>query len=439
MVRYWNPDMEKLDQNSIKELENRKLRAMVRGQFYPYHPYYRKLLRSLNVDIAGLNGIEDLSKIPFTAEEDVSANPGYFVLTLPEDATRRQGPLATRMQSIFSANENSRPVKKILEEYQPVMMFETIGTSTAPYNVYLSSYDIEIFKELCGRGSMCAGLSHGDRAMNLFSPSQHLEFWHAHYSTSITMKICSMFTGYSSPSIMLDAIERQGITTISGNPMDVYYLSRAASITGKSIGDIRKIILSGRGPDEKLKKRLSENLSKAGSSADIIELYSLTECRQSMAECIQGSGFHTYPDVHIWECIDEKTGEPVGAGERGELVFTSIDGRGSTFLRYRTGDIASGGILYETCEHCGRTVPRIMGPIKKARKQPVCDVQGIYGKLMDIDGILYAKVTPASQNIKKAIIRVNIDGSIKAETIEGMIKSTLGNDKDIIIKVEENL
>jgi phenylacetate-CoA ligase len=75
MASYWNPDMEKLDQKSIAELQGRKLRAMVRDRLFRHHPYYSPLLRSSGVDVHDITGIDDLSRVPFTSHEDLAADP----------------------------------------------------------------------------------------------------------------------------------------------------------------------------------------------------------------------------------------------------------------------------------------------------------------------------------------------------------------------------
>ena len=51
------------------------------------------------------------------------------------------------------------------------------------------------------------------------------------------------------------------------------------------------------------------------------------------------AGFHLYPDMEIVEIVDPDTGKQMGEGETGELVYTCLDGRGSTIVRYRTGHL----------------------------------------------------------------------------------------------------
>ena len=60
-------------------------------------------------------------------------------------------------------------------------------------------------------------------------------------------------------------------------------------------------------------------------------------------------------DPYAIEIIDPDTGKTLGEGEPGEIVFTPLTSRGSVVLRYRTGDLISGGLTYLPCPGCGRT------------------------------------------------------------------------------------
>ena len=106
---------------------------------------------------------------------------------------------------------------------------------------------------------------------------------------------------------------------------------------------------------------------------------------------IESSGFHLYPDKEIFEVVNPQTGENVGEGEPGELVYTNIDGRGSVVLRYRTGDYTSGGITREPCPYCKRRVPRILGTISRAsniRDLRLSKVKGTLVNFNDMEQLL---------------------------------------------------
>ncbi|OUM89531.1 phenylacetate--CoA ligase family protein, partial [Parageobacillus thermoglucosidasius] len=74
-------------------------------------------------------------------------------------------------------------------------------------------------------------------------------------------------------------------------------------------------------------------------------------------ECHEAqNGLHVAEDHFFVEVIHPDTLEPVGEGEEGELVFTSLTKEAFPVIRYRTGDIAS--ITKEPCA-CGRTTTRM--------------------------------------------------------------------------------
>ena len=73
-------------------------------------------------------------------------------------------------------------------------------------------------------------------------------------------------------------------------------------------------------------------------------------------ECPEKDGMHVWSDHLLVECIDPETCEPVGDGEPGELVWTSLTSDSMAMIRYRSHDISS--LTWEPCA-CGRTHPRI--------------------------------------------------------------------------------
>jgi phenylacetate-CoA ligase len=78
-------------------------------------------------------------------------------------------------------------------------------------------------------------------------------------------------------------------------------------------------------------------------------------------ECECQNGTHLNEDHFYPEIIDPVTLEPLGEGQKGELVFTHLTKEGMPLLRYRTKDLTS--LHYGKCS-CGRTLvkmDRILG------------------------------------------------------------------------------
>jgi phenylacetate-CoA ligase len=89
-----------------------------------------------------------------------------------------------------------------------------------------------------------------------------------------------------------------------------------------------------------------------------INNYGLSEmCGPGVAaECSAQDGLHVQEDHFLVEVVDPQSGEPLGDGQVGELVFTSLTKEAMPLIRYRTGDI--GSIAAEPCA-CGRTTARL--------------------------------------------------------------------------------
>jgi phenylacetate-CoA ligase len=88
------------------------------------------------------------------------------------------------------------------------------------------------------------------------------------------------------------------------------------------------------------------------------DIYGLTEIiGPGVAfECEAQNGLHINEDFFYPEIIESSTGKVLPAGEKGELVFTTLTREGTPLIRYRTRDITC--FIKETCT-CGRTTVRI--------------------------------------------------------------------------------
>jgi len=66
---------------------------------------------------------------------------------------------------------------------------------------------------------------------------------------------------------------------------------------------------------------------------------------------------------------------------------TPLQARGSAVIRYRTGDLISGGIEYTMCPHCGRNCPRLMGSISRVSNRKRLQIGKVKGTLVDFDAL----------------------------------------------------
>jgi phenylacetate-CoA ligase len=121
-------------------------------------------------------------------------------------------------------------------------------------------------------------------------------------------------------------------------------------------------------------ERLREEVQRA-LPIRAVNFYGLSEmCGPGVAaECLEEArGLHVQEDHFLVEVIDPESGEPVEAGEPGELVFTTLTKEALPLIRYRTGDL--GSLLTEPCS-CGRTFVRLAG--LRGRRDDMLIVRGV--------------------------------------------------------------
>ncbi len=78
----------------------------------------------------------------------------------------------------------------------------------------------------------------------------------------------------------------------------------------------------------------------AGWGAFVRDGYGMTELFPLGGGCRESTDFHIASDLVITEIVHPRSGEPVPAGEPGEVVYTNIVGDSQPLLRYRSGDVA---------------------------------------------------------------------------------------------------
>ena len=115
------------------------------------------------------------------------------------------------------------------------------------------------------------------------------------------------------------------------------------------------------------------------------DIYGLTEISGPGVggECECQNGTHLWEDLYYPEIIDPVTLQPVEPGQKGELVFTTLDKWGMPMIRYRTRDLTY--LNYDKCE-CGRTAVR-MGKIL-GRSDDMMIIRGVNVFPSQVESIL---------------------------------------------------
>jgi phenylacetate-CoA ligase len=171
-----------------------------------------------------------------------------------------------------------------------------------------------------------------------------------------------------------DCIQREQPTAIICVPsflLRMIGFAREQGIDYRS-SSIRRVICIGesiRQPDLSWNE-LGRRLHEAWPELSLHNTYASTEMGAAFTECEAGAGGHHNPDLTEIEILDD-LGQPVPAGQTGELVVTTLGVEGMPLIRFRTGDLVR--LHTEPCT-CGRATSRI-GPVI-GRKNQMLKIRG---------------------------------------------------------------
>jgi len=381
----WPP----LRKEAVQAWQLAALRQYLRRTVIPFSPHYRELFRKHRVNPAQLHKLDDLRRIPFTSKLDLAGGVKDFVIT-PD-----RGVLSRRVSTIARALMHGRAAvtEGFEREFRPILMTSTTGRASDPVPFFYSQYDIDRLSLAGERIMRVCDASREMKMLNLFPFAPHLAFWQSHYSgTAFGVLMVSSGGGKTlGTEGNLRLLRKIQPDVLIGVPTFIYHLLHEAVADGFECPNLRKIVLGGEKAPEGMRRKLSTMAASLGAKkVDILPIYGFTEAKIAWATCPTSvdeevSGYHLNPDLGIFEVIDPVSGEPRGEGEPGELVYTPIDARGSVVIRYRTGDVINGGLVYGKCPHCGRIVPRLVGEISRTSEIKQMHFDKIKGTLVDFN------------------------------------------------------
>lgn len=312
------------------------------------HPHYREVLRERGLAASDFQKVVDLSKLPVLPKQAFIDDPESFRLDLdgvPGLATEE----TTLADIIYTAGSTSRPT---------------------PFydNVHDRFGRIHLMK----RAATIAGIGPRDTVMNLFPLTSvpHQGFLSASWGamavgakllTGLTGRAYDAFAVHNRMGHAIEMIERERATVIWGITTYVRRVVVRAQEQGRDFSSVRLAMVMGepcpRGMREDIRSRL---LSMGSESPATNNGYGLTETLGPATECAELGGMHQpVPDQFYYEVVDPETAEPVPDGQKGMLLVSHLNRRGTVLLRYATGDIVT--LTHETCPHCGRWEPRFLG------------------------------------------------------------------------------
>lgn len=328
MANYYQPEIETAPAEQIKKIQDEKIVKQVK-HVYENVRYYRNLMDSAGVTPDDIKGVDDIKKLPFLSKADLRAAYPY-------------GLLGTDLKNC-------------------VRIQSTSGTTGKRVVAFYTQKDIDLWEDCCARAIVAAGGTKGDVCQvaygyGLFTGGAGLNGG-SHKVGCLTLPMSSGNTERQIQFMMdLDA------TILCCTPSYAAYIGETLAEKGYKPEDNKlKAGIFGAEPwTEEMRKSIEKSL---GIKA--FDIYGLTETSGPGVafECEEQTGMHINEDHFYAEIIDPDTGEVLPEGQKGELVFTSLDKEAFPLLRYRTRDIC---ILSRKKCSCGRTLIKMCKPMGRS-------------------------------------------------------------------------
>ena len=348
MTKYYQPEIETASREEIVKIQNEKLAKQIK-HVYENVKYYKDLMDKNGIKPEDIKTIDDITKLPFLSKEDLRETYPYGMLAVDlKDCVRIQS---------------------------------TSGTTGKRVVAFYTQHDIDLWEECCARAIVAVGGTNEDVCQisygyGLFTGGPGLNGG-SHKVGCLTLPMSSGNTDRQI-QFMLDL----GSTILCCTPSYAAYLGEALAEKGYKPEDNKlKAGIFGAEPwTEEMRRSIEKSL---GIKA--YDIYGLTETSGPGVafECEEQTGMHINEDHFYAEIIDPETGEVLPEGEKGELVFTSLDKEAFPLIRYRTRDIC---VLSRKKCPCGRTHVKMSKPM--GRSDDMLIIRGVNVFPSQIESVL---------------------------------------------------
>ncbi len=344
----WNSEMECMSREQMREVQGEKLRKIV-AHAYANSPFYKKRLDGHGVHPSDIKTIDDIVKLPFTVKQDLRDNYPFGLMAVP-------------MSDIIRLHASS-------------------GTTGKPIVVGYTDKDLENWSEAVARCLTAFGLGKNDLVQISYGYGLFTGGLGAHAGVQkIGATVIPTSSGNTQKQMQL--MQDFGTTALACTPSYAMYMSDELAKAGITLDRLKlRVGIFGAEPwTEAMRQELQRKLG-----VKAYDIYGLTEISGPGVggECECQCGTHIWEDLFYPEIIDPVTLKPVEPGQKGELVFTTLDKWGMPMLRYRTRDLTT--LNYDKCD-CGRTCVR-MGKIL-GRSDDMMIIRGVNVFPSQIEAIL---------------------------------------------------
>lgn len=403
MQNYFQPEIECASLDEMKKLQSEKLVQQVKN-VYNNVKYYRDLMDEKGVTPDDIKSVDDLHKLPFLSKADLRDAYPY-------------GLLGTDLKNC-------------------VRIHSTSGTTGKRVVAFYTKNDIDLWEDCCARAIVAAGGSEEDICQvaygyGLFTGGFGLNGG----SQKVGCLTLPMSSGNTERQIQF--MQDLKSTIICCTPSYAAYIGETLKEMGLTPDDID--LKAGIFGAEPWTEEMRRDIEKAlGIKA--YDIYGLTESTGPGVafECSEQTGMHVNEDHFIPEIINPETGEVLPLGEKGELVFTSLDKEGFPLLRYRTRDIC---VLSRKKCSCGRTLIKMAKPM--GRSDDMLIIRGVNVFPSQIETVLlnegYSPNYMIEVDRKNNVDTLDVFVELNPEQFTDTVKGVAAKEKELALAITQML
>ncbi|MCG6894030.1 MAG: phenylacetate--CoA ligase [Desulfobacteraceae bacterium] len=317
----WDEKFECMPVEELRKFQLEKLKETV-AWAYEKVPFYRKKLDEKGIQAGDIQKLEDVSKLPVTVKNDLRDNYPFKLCAVP-------------MKDVVRVHASS-------------------GTTGKPITGPYTAEDLDQWTECMARNFHAAGVRSDDVIQNAYGYGLFTGGLGFHQGAGrIGATVVPTSSGMTERQISL--MQDFGATVLCCTPSYALTIAERAEEMGVDMHKLPvRVGIFGAEPwTVQMRQEIEDRL---GIKA--MEAFGLTELGGPGVsyDCKEQNGLHINEDHYLAEVVDPDTFEPVPEGEKGELIFTSLQRRAMPMIRYRTKDITR--LHREACP-CGRTFVRM--------------------------------------------------------------------------------
>ena len=333
----------------LEKFQSGRLCALVR-YLDERNPYYRQRFRRGGLETKDFKGLVDLHCLPFSEKQDI------------QEALEKTLPFV--------------PNRDLLRWHQ------TSGTTGTPTRFPDSRQDWIAYSDLAASALYAMGVRREDTALAVFSYGPHIAFW-SYLSSLDRIGTTIVAAGGLESAARLRLLLDYKVTVLLSTPSYAMHLAATAGTMGVDLAtDSRvRVIVTTAEPNSRERR---ETLGKCWG-AKVYDRLGSTETGGIAWECPPSPDlYHLQENYLIAEILDLQN-QPVGPGEDGELIITTLFRRTMPLIRFRTRNLVRRAST-KNC-FCGRNFRSLQGTSNGAIVARMDDMRKVRGILISPSGI----------------------------------------------------